>query len=183
MEIESLEIEDVKLIKPRRFTDDRGYFEQSWHKQQYKDAGIDVEFVQDNLSYSKNGTLRGLHYQLKKPQAKLVSVVSGRVFDVAVDVRRSSPSFGQWVGAELSAENGYQLYIPRGFAHGFFVLSETAVFSYKCDNFYTPGDEYSIHCHSPELAIDWPEVASPLLSAKDAEAPNFNVISTEFLFA
>ncbi len=182
LETESLAIAEVKLVRPRRFGDSRGYFQQSWHRQEYLEAGIDAEFVQDNLSFSTRGTLRGLHYQLENAQAKLVSVLEGSVFDVAVDVRRSSPSFGQWVGVELSSENGQQLYIPRGFAHGFVVLSETALFHYKCDNFYAAGDEYAIRWNSPKLAIDWPVATEPLLSDKDAVAPDFSDLAAEHCF-
>lgn len=186
MEVKSLAIPDVKLIVPRRFGDERGYFEQSYHRQQYSDAGIAANFVQDNCSSSLQGVLRGLHYQRDNPQAKLVSVVSGAVFDVAVDLRRSSPHFGQWVGAEISSDNGHQLFIPHGFAHGFLVLSPQAIFTYKCDAHYAAGDEYSIRWDDPELAIDWPLTdmppGAPLLSPKDAEAPLLSELLAEQLF-
>ncbi len=186
LEVRSLAIPDVKLIVPRRFSDERGYFEQSYHQQQYRDAGIDNTFVQDNCSSSVQGVLRGLHYQRANPQAKLVSVLSGAVFDVAVDLRRSSPHFGQWVGAEISAENGHQLFIPRGFAHGFLVLTAQAIFTYKCDAGYAAGDEYCVRWDDPELAIDWPLTGmpqgAPLLSAKDAEAPLLSGLMAKHLF-
>ena len=170
MRIESLAIPDVKLVTPTRYSDERGYFEQTWHQRDYQEQGVVADFVQDNFSKSSRGVLRGLHYQLKNPQAKLVSVFEGCAFDVAVDLRRSSPHFGQWVAAELSAENGRQLYVPRGFAHGFLVLSETVKFFYKCDAFYTPGDEYAILWNDASLAIDWPQHIRPLLSDKDSAA-------------
>jgi dTDP-4-dehydrorhamnose 3,5-epimerase len=156
MNVENLSIPDVKLIKPRVFPDARGFFLQTYHERQYREAGIDVRFVQDNWSHSSKGVLRGLHYQLKNPQAKLVSVLRGEVFDVAVDIRRGSPTFGKWVGAILSAENKHQLYVPTGFAHGFCVLSEEVDFFYKCSDFYTPGDEYGICWNDPDLGIQWP---------------------------
>jgi dTDP-4-dehydrorhamnose 3,5-epimerase len=154
MEVKNLEIPEVKLIKPRRFDDDRGFFQQTYHQRQYQAAGISPVFVQDNWSHSSKGVLRGLHYQLKNPQAKLVSVIRGEVFDVAVDIRRGSPAFGKWVGEILSAENGCQLYVPEGFAHGFCVLSDTVDFFYKCSDFYTPGDEYGIRWDDPDIGIE-----------------------------
>ena len=171
MNIENLSIPFVKLITPRRFDDDRGFFQQSYHQEQYRDAGIGVAFVQDNWSHSSKGVLRGLHYQLKNQQAKLVSVIRGEVFDVAVDIRRGSPTFGKWIGEILSAENGRQLYVPEGFAHGFLVLSDTVDFLYKCSNFYTLGDEYGIRWDDPEIAISWPTEGEPILAEKDMEAP------------
>jgi dTDP-4-dehydrorhamnose 3,5-epimerase len=182
MDVTALEIPDVKLIRPRRFVDERGYFEQTWQQNDYLNAGIDAAFVQDNYSYSQRGVLRGLHYQLQNPQAKLVSVVEGAVFDVAVDLRRSSPHFGRWVGCELSASNGHQLFIPRGFAHGFIVLSEHAGFCYKCDNFYVPGDEYAVLWSDPALAIEWPQSIHAVVSEKDGQAPLLKNIAAEHLF-
>ncbi len=170
MEIKSLEIPDVKLIKPRRFDDDRGFFCQTYHQKQYQDAGIPSVFVQDNWSHSSKGVLRGLHYQLKNPQAKLVSVLRGEVFDVAVDIRMGSPTFGKWVGAILSSENGHQLYVPEGLAHGFLVLSDKVDFLYKCSDFYTPGDEYGIRWDDPEVGVQWPLDGAPILAGKDREA-------------
>ncbi len=182
MEVRSLAIPDVKLITPQRFGDGRGYFEQTYHRDDYASAGIDAEFVQDNHSKSSLMVLRGLHYQLKNSQAKLVNVLSGSVFDVAVDLRRSSSFFGRWVGEELSAENGHQLFIPRGFAHGFLVLSDEVNFYYKCDNFYSPGDEYCLRWDDPSIAIDWPIVGKPLLSTKDLKGVNLASIPVEQLF-
>ena len=173
MIVENLSIPDVKLIKPRRFNDGRGFFQQNYQRKQYIEAGIDVEFVQDNWSRSAKGVLRGLHYQYKNPQAKLVSVIRGEVFDVAVDMRQNSEFFGQWVGAFLSAENGHQLFVPRGFAHGFLVISDEVDFMYKCDDYYAPGDEFGVKWDDPTLAIQWPEIINPLVSEKDAVLPCF----------
>ncbi len=171
MEVLSLSMPEVKLIKPRRFKDDRGFFAQTYHEREYREAGIDVRFVQDNWSHSSRGVLRGLHYQLKNPQAKLVSVMRGEVFDVVVDVRRGSPTFGKWVSEILSVENGHQLYVPVGFAHGFCVLSETVDFFYKCSDFYAPGDEYGIRWNDPAVKIDWPKCGEFILAEKDKGAP------------
>jgi dTDP-4-dehydrorhamnose 3,5-epimerase len=181
MNVESLEIPDVKLVNPRVFQDDRGFFEQVYHERQYREAGIDVRFVQDNWSRSSKGVLRGLHYQLKNAQDKLVYVIRGAVFDVAVDVRRSSPTFGKWVGAVLSDENHHQLFVPKGFAHGFCVLSDEVDFVYKCSDFYTPGDEYGIRWDDPEIAIDWPG-ADFVVAAKDQKAPLLSAIAENELF-
>ncbi len=170
MQILETTLPGVLLIEPRVFNDDRGFFFESYSEKRAWDAGLQVKFVQDNHSFSKQGTLRGLHYQLQNPQGKLVRVATGEVFDVAVDIRQGSPTFGQWYGAHLSADNRRQLYVPPGFAHGFCVLSETADFLYKCTAFYTPGDEYSIRWDDPDLGINW-QVENPVLSAKDAIAP------------
>lgn len=164
----------VKLLEPRVFGDGRGFFLESWNAKTFADAGLDLDFVQDNHSRSAKGVLRGLHYQLGNPQGKLVRVTIGRVFDVAVDLRRSSPHFGRWVGYELSAENKAMLWVPPRFAHGFVVLSDTADFLYKCTTLYAPADERAIRWDDPDLAIDWGlEGSTPLLSAKDAAAPLF----------
>jgi dTDP-4-dehydrorhamnose 3,5-epimerase len=162
----------VLLIKPDVFKDDRGFFMETWQSRRFREAGIDADFVQDNFSQSSRGTLRGLHYQIQQPQGKLVRVVSGEVFDVAVDLRRSSPGFGKWVGMALSADDRYQLWVPPGFAHGFLVLSETAGFEYKCSDFYAPEFERSIRWDDPDIDIDWPLPGGeqPVLSAKDADA-------------
>lgn len=170
MEVISLDIPEVKLVKPRVFNDDRGFFLQTYHYEQYRDAGIDVRFVQDNWSRSTKWVLRGLHYQLKNAQDKLVSVVRGEVFDVAVDIRRGSPTFGRWVGQVLSDANRHQMFIPKGFAHGFCVLSEDVDFVYKCSGFYTPGDEYGIRWDDPEIGIKWPP-GEYILSGKDLALP------------
>ncbi len=156
MKIIPTAIPDVLLIEPDVFGDNRGFFMETWHRQKYAEAGLDVNFVQDNHSRSAKGVLRGLHYQLEQPQGKLVRVVTGVVFDVAVDVRKGSPTFGQWVGAELSDENQHQLYAPPGFAHGFSVLSESADFLYKCTDFYAPQNEHGILWNDPEINIQWP---------------------------
>ncbi len=161
----------VKLITPKVFGDDRGFFLESWNSKAFTDAGIDAAFVQDNHSRSAKGVMRGLHYQLGNPQGKLVRVVAGKVFDVAVDISRSSPHFGKWVGYELSAENKRMLYVPPGFAHGFMVLSETADFLYKCTTLYDAPSDRGIRWDDPTIGIDWPLTTPPLLSAKDAAAP------------
>jgi dTDP-4-dehydrorhamnose 3,5-epimerase len=183
MNVISLAIPEVKLIKPRRFADDRGFFEQTYQKKQYAEAGITAEFVQDNRSRSQKGVLRGLHYQLKNPQAKLVSVIHGAVFDVAVDIRKGSPTFGQWVSAELTEENGHQLFVPKGFAHGFLVLSDAVDFVYKCDDYYTQGDEYGLRWDDPAIDIEWPELdVEFILSGKDQQAPLLTELPDADLF-
>jgi dTDP-4-dehydrorhamnose 3,5-epimerase len=163
-------IPDVVLIEPVVHGDARGFFMETWHAARFRDAGIDAGFVQDNHSLSVRGTLRGLHYQLCHPQGKLVRVVRGEVFDVAVDLRRGSPRFGQWVGLRLSARNKRMLWIPPGFAHGFYVLSDEAEFVYKCTDYYAPECERCLRWDDPDLAIDWPLVGGrpPTVSAKDA---------------
>jgi dTDP-4-dehydrorhamnose 3,5-epimerase len=164
---------EVLLIEPVVFKDARGFFLESFHAEKFRAAGLPVSFVQDNHSRSSAGVLRGLHYQLRHPQGKLVQVVTGSVYDVAVDIRRESPRFGQWVGVELSAENHHQLYVPPGFAHGFCVLSATVDFLYKCTDVYTPGDEYGIAWDDPDLAIAWPAMEY-LLSGKDRVLPRLH---------
>ena len=173
MKFEPTEIPDVVLIKPKVFGDHRGFFMETWHEKVFADAGIEQGFVQDNHSKSSQGILRGLHYQLKQPQGKLVRVVSGEVFDVAVDIRKDSPTFGSWVGELLSAENKHMLWVPPGFAHGFYVVSDVAEFVYKCTDFYAPEHERAIRWDDPDLGIDWHLVdgQQPILSGKDAEAP------------
>jgi dTDP-4-dehydrorhamnose 3,5-epimerase len=156
LKISQSAIPEVILVEPDVFGDTRGYFLETWHAVRYAEAGIDAQFVQDNRSRSGQGVLRGLHYQLNKPQGKLVSVSLGSVFDVAVDIRRGSPWFGQWVGAELNDSNHKQLYVPPGFAHGFCVLSESADFGYKCTEFYAPEDEHGILWNDPDIGIEWP---------------------------
>ncbi|HSC47669.1 MAG TPA: dTDP-4-dehydrorhamnose 3,5-epimerase [Gammaproteobacteria bacterium] len=170
MEFVKLEIPDVVLVRPKVFGDARGYFFESWEQRKFAKAGIGVEFVQDNYSRSVQGTLRGLHYQIKQPQGKLVRVTLGEVFDVAVDLRRSSPTFGRAVSTLLSGENKHQLWIPPGFAHGFYVLSEAAEFFYKCTDFYAPEHERSLRWDDPKLDIRWPLGGrAPLLSVKDQQ--------------
>jgi dTDP-4-dehydrorhamnose 3,5-epimerase len=162
------------------YGDARGFFMETWHQQRYAAAGLPASFVQDNLSWSKKGTLRGLHFQHPYAQGKLVFVLQGEVFDVAVDIRNGSPTFGQWVGVTLSADNKRQLYIPAGFAHGFCVTSETALFAYKCTDFYQPQAEGGIIWDDPELGIEWP-IDTPLLSAKDRTYPRLTELPPERL--
>ena len=162
-------IEGLKVIEPAVFGDARGYFMETYNYNDFAEAGIDCQFVQDNQSASKKGVLRGLHFQINYPQDKLVRVVNGEVFDVAVDLREGSKTFGKWYGVLLSAENKKQFYVPEGFAHGFVVMSETAEFVYKCTRFYDPSDEGGLMWNDPEIGIDWPvpENAELLLSEKD----------------
>jgi dTDP-4-dehydrorhamnose 3,5-epimerase len=169
-------IPEVKIFEPRVFGDERGFFFESFNQKLFEEAtGLKRQFVQDNHSKSVRGVLRGLHYQLPPmAQGKLVRVVQGEVYDVAVDIRQSSPTFGQWVGVHLSAENKRQLWIPEGFAHGFLTLSETAEFLYKTTNYYSPQDEGAIIWNDPQLAIDWPQTGEIQLSVKDQLAPAFN---------
>ncbi len=168
MDFERLAIPDVMLVKPRVFGDERGFFMETWERRKFADAGIAADFVQDNHSRSVKGTLRGLHYQIVQPQGKLVRVTEGRVYDVAVDIRRSSKTFGQWVGVELDSEEKTMLWVPPGFAHGFVVLSERADFLYKCTDYYAPEHERTIIWDDSDLAIEWPSAGSqPLLSQKD----------------
>jgi len=172
MEVIETSIPDVKLIKPKVFGDERGFFMETWNEKAFREAGINAIFVQDNHSRSVKSTLRGLHYQIKQPQGKLVRCTRGEVFDVAVDLRKSSPTFGQWVGEFLSEENQHQLWVPPGFAHGFLVISETADFQYKCTDFYAPEYERSIHWADSTIGIEWPldtKNSSPLVSQKDSE--------------
>ena len=162
---------EILILEPRVFEDNRGYFIESYHDQKFEQAGISSRFVQDNQSGSHGGVLRGLHYQIQQPQGKLVRVVVGEIYDIAVDIRRNSPTFGKWVGASLSAENRKQLWIPTGFAHGFYVLSEWAEVLYKTTDYYAPQYERTLLWNDPALAIDWQlrDGISPILSAKDAE--------------
>jgi dTDP-4-dehydrorhamnose 3,5-epimerase len=171
MKATPLAIPEVILFEPKVFGDDRGFFYESFNQARFEQAvGYKVDFVQDNHSKSSQGVLRGLHYQIQQAQGKLVRVAQGEVFDVAVDIRRSSPTFGQWVGAILSAENKHQLWVPKGFAHGFVVLSETAEFLYKTSDYYAPAHERCIVWDDPDLAIDWHTSVAPLLSEKDRRA-------------
>ncbi len=161
------EIEGLAVIEPTVFRDERGYFVETYNENDMKEAGLDLRFVQDNQSMSRKGVLRGLHFQKQYPQGKLVRVLEGRVFDVAVDLRANSPTFGRWFGVELSSDNMKQFYIPEGFAHGFYVMSDVAVFAYKCTDFYHPGDEGGMKWDDPEIGIEWPLDGEPLLSEKD----------------
>ena len=168
-------IEGVTIVDCRSYGDARGYFMETYKRPDFIVGGIDVDFVQDNQSSSILGVLRGLHFQISHPQSKLVRVMEGKVFDVAVDLREGSPTFGRWEGATLSAENHRQLFIPRGFAHGFYVMSETAIFCYKCDDVYHPGDEGGLMWNDPTIGVAWPLVdgAETILSDKDTRHPSF----------
>ena len=170
MKFVSTEIEGVILIEPDVHRDERGFFLESYHQARYHEAGLGAVFVQDNHSKSAHGTLRGLHMQVERAQTKLVRVIAGRIWDVAVDVRTNSSTFGRYVGAELSAENQKQLYISTGMLHGFVVLSEEAEVEYKCSDFYDPSSEVSVLWNDPEVAIAWP-IDAPTLSERDAKAP------------
>jgi dTDP-4-dehydrorhamnose 3,5-epimerase len=174
MNIVPTRLPDVLMIEPRVFGDARGFFYESWNEQAFAQAGLKMRFVQDNHSLSSQGTLRGLHYQLAHTQGKLVRVTAGEVFDVAVDLRRSSAHFGQWVGVTLSAQNKRMLWVPEGFAHGFYVTSPTAEFQYKCTDVYDPSSERTLAWNDPQVGIQWPLVdgIAPLLSAKDREGSN-----------
>lgn len=181
-------LDSVLLVEPAVFTDSRGFFLETWHKSRYEQEGINVDFVQDNHSRSKKGVIRGLHYQLKNPQAKLVYAVRGTIFDVAVDIRKGSPTFGKWTGAILSDENRCQLFIPAGFAHGFSVLSEFADVTYKCSDLYTPGDEYGIIYNDPDINIIWHlnddknSGIKPIVSPKDTLYPKLKDVPETNLF-
>ncbi|HKI90433.1 MAG TPA: dTDP-4-dehydrorhamnose 3,5-epimerase [Draconibacterium sp.] len=172
------------IIEPDVFEDDRGYFLETFHKEKYKEAGIDVNFSQDNESKSVRGVVRGLHYQLQPfAQGKLVRVIQGKVFDVAVDLRKGSPTFGEWFGTELDDVSKKQMFVPRGFAHGFSVLSETAIFSYKCDNVYSRENERGINLADPKLGIDWKiNQENQIISGKDKLAPVFEEAEMNFIY-
>jgi dTDP-4-dehydrorhamnose 3,5-epimerase len=181
MNVVETRLPGVLVLEPRIFRDERGHFAETWRLNGYGEAGITAEFVQDNVSVSHRGVLRGLHFQNPEPQGKLVTVLHGSVFDVAVDVRRGSPTFGEWEGVDLSGENLRQLWIPEGFAHGFVVTSDVAVFSYKCTGYYAPGCERSLRWDDPDIGIAWP-VTDPLVSDKDAAAPLLKHLPAEVLF-
>lgn len=172
MEVIHSHIEGVLLIKPKIWGDERGYFVETWQQERYAEVGITLPFVQDNHSKSTYGVLRGLHFQKTRPQGKLVSVSLGSVFDVAVDIRKSSPTFGEWYGVELTQENQWQLWIAPGLAHGFAVTSEVAHFHYKCTDYYHPEDEACIRWNDPKINVQWP-LAEPKVSTKDAAAESF----------
>ena len=178
MKFEATSLRDVYLIKPRVFGDERGFFMESWNQQVFSEHGFDIPFVQDNHSRSTRGILRGMHYQTEHTQGKLVRVTAGAVFDAVVDLRHSSPTFGQWYGAQLSADNHHMLWIPPGFAHGFYVLSESADFQYKCSDIYHPQSEVSLSWDDPTVGIEWPLPAgeAPQLSDKDANGLAWNEI-------
>lgn len=170
MKIHQTSLKDVFIIEPAVFSDSRGHFLEVFNTDKYHQIGIAANFVQDNQSISKKGVLRGLHGQFPHWQAKLVRVVKGRVIDVAVDVRKKSPNFGKWTSAELSEDNYKQMFIPKGFLHGFCVLSDTAVFEYKCDEYYYPAEEVAVRWDDPQISVNWP-VKEPIISDKDAVAP------------
>ena len=176
MKVERTALPGVLILEPKVFGDARGFFMETWNRSRYAEAGLPGEFVQDNVSYSRHGVLRGLHYQSPRAQGKLVHVLEGEVFDVAVDVRVGSPTFGRWAGATLSAQNRRQLWIPPGFAHGFCVTGETALFYYKCTELYAPEHEGSILWNDPAIGIAWP-LEHPTLSAKDAATPPLAAVS------
>lgn len=181
MKVVETDIPDVLILEPKVFGDERGFFYESFNAAAFEAAtGVKRSFVQDNHSKSQRGVLRGLHYQIQQPQGKLVRVVAGEVFDVAVDLRRSSPTFGRWIGCRLSAENQRQLWIPEGFAHGFVVLSESAEFLYKTTDYYAPAHERSLLWNDPQIGIDWPFEEPPQLSQKDIDG---KVLSEAELFA
>ncbi|STQ45011.1 dTDP-4-dehydrorhamnose 3,5-epimerase [Ewingella americana] len=180
MKVIQADLQGVLTIEPKVFGDERGFFYESFHAQRYKDIGIEQDFVQDNRSRSSKGVLRGLHFQKTKPQGKLVSVTEGAVFDVAVDLRKDSPTFGLFESIVLTGENKLQFYVPPGFAHGFCVLSDTADFQYKCTDFYDPTDEGGLIWSDQEINIPWP-VENPNLSSKDKELPSLSVVHQQII--
>jgi dTDP-4-dehydrorhamnose 3,5-epimerase len=173
VQIHATELDGVLIVEPTVFRDSRGFFLETYHQKKYHDAGLEADFVQDNHSRSVQGTLRGLHAQLRRPQGKLVRAVEGEIWDVAVDIRHGSPTFAQWFGLTLKAEDFRQLYVPPGFAHGFCVLSEVAQVEYKCTDFYDPDDELTVAWNDSQIGIPWP-VDEPILSAKDIQAPTLS---------
>ncbi len=180
MNIEQTRLPGVVVLSPRVYRDPRGFFMETWNQERYADEGVPAAFVQDNLSESRRGVLRGLHYQHPAAQGKLLQVLQGEIYDVAVDIRRGSPTFGQWVGVVLSGDNQRQIYVPEGFAHGFVVTSDSALFSYKCTNLYRPQNEGTVLWNDPDLGIDWP-IAEPILSPKDLAGVRLRDIPAERL--
>jgi dTDP-4-dehydrorhamnose 3,5-epimerase len=180
MDVKDLELPGLKIVQPKVFGDARGFFLETYSAQRYREAGIEQSFVQDNISFSSRGILRGLHFQKPGTQGKLVSVLMGEVFDVAVDIRVGSPTFGKWFGLLLNSESKQQLWVPAGFAHGFVVTSETALFSYKCDAYYSPQNEYSLLWNDPDIGVSWP-VSDPVLSNKDKDARRLRDFPSESL--
>jgi len=184
MKIIKTKIEDLVIIEPQVFTDARGYFFENYNIKKYREVGINAEFIQDNEAFSTYGVIRGLHYQLEPYcQAKIVRVISGRVLDVALDIRKGSPTFGKWEAVELSDENKRQFFVPRGFAHGYSVLSKTAIFAYKCDNIYNPESERGINLNDENLNIDWgiPQ-KNQIISSKDKILPDFDNAEMNFIY-
>jgi len=180
MKIITTSIDGILIIEPKTFKDKRGFFMETYNQNRYNESGINATFVQDNLSYSVKNTVRGLHFQIKHSQAKLIQVVSGEIFDVAVDLRPNSATFGKWLGIHLSDENRRQVFIPEGFAHGYCVLSEFALFYYKCSDFYAPGDESGIIWSDPDIGIEWP-VENPIISEKDKQYQKLSGLTAEKL--
>ena len=180
MNLKETKLQGVLILEPKVFSDDRGFFSEMWNSRRYEGVGITDHFVQDNVVFSKKGVLRGLHFQYPQSQGKLVQVLSGEVMDVAVDIRLGSPAFGQWVSEILSEANHRQMYIPPGFAHGYCVLSETAIFSYKCTDYYNASTESGIIWNDPDLNIDWP-IKEPVLSPKDAKCSRLKDLPPEKL--
>ena len=179
-QIEDSEISGIKIITPQIYEDNRGYFFESYNANDFKKLGLPTKFLQDNQAFSKKNTLRGLHYQLKYPQGKLVRVILGEIFDIAVDIRRGSPTFGKYEGVHLSDKNNKIMYIPEGFAHGYAVLSESAIFQYKCTEFYHPEDEYGLLWNDKDLNIDW-LIKRPNLSQKDKNLPTLQFVNKKYL--
>lgn len=175
MEVAATDLPEVLLVRPRLFHDQRGHFLEIYQYERYADSGVPGHFVQDNVSFSKKGVLRGLHFQAGQPQDKLVVVLNGRIFDVAVDIRRNSPRFGRWVSAVLSSDDYMQIFVPKGFAHGFCVLSESATVLYKCTDYYSPAEERGIRWDCPTLDIQWP-VSNPIVSDKDLALPTIESV-------
>ena len=182
MKVTRCDIAGLLIIESKVFGDARGFFLETWNEQRYREAGLDLRFVQDNLSLSRRGTVRGLHFQNPNPQGKLVYVIEGEVFDVAVDLRRGSPTFGRWHGVNLSAQNRLQFFVPPGFSHGFAVLSETALFAYKCTDLYSPQDEMTLLWNDPDVGVQWP-VSEPVLSEKDKKGLRLRDLLADRLFA
>lgn len=183
IKIKETPIPDLIVIQSQVFLDQRGFFLEFYNKETFRKAGVNVDFVQDNISRSTKGVLRGLHFQHRLPQGKLVKVIRGKIFDVAVDLRKNSPAYGKWHGLILDDETHKMLYIPPGFAHGFLVLSETVDFHYKCTDFYDPGGESGIRWNDPDIGVEWPlEEIEPTLSEKDEALPFFKVIESPFLY-
>jgi len=180
MNIKETKLAGVLILEPKVFSDDRGYFFETWNSTRYEQAGITGPFVQDNISFSKKGVLRGLHFQYPQSQGKLIQVLSGEVVDVVVDIRAGSPTYGQWIGEVLSESNHRQIYVPPGFAHGYCVTSEAALFSYKCTDFYNPATEHGIIWNDPDIGIEWP-TEQPEMSTKDAVYPGLKDLGPENL--
>ena len=181
MNVRQLGMDGLLLIEPTRFRDDRGWFAEAWQSERYRACGITHTFVQDNLAESRQGVLRGLHAQVPHPQAKLIQVLSGRVYDVAVDARPGSPTFGRWEGVVLDAEEGFQFYLPAGFLHGYYVLSASALLGYKVSERFYPEHELTVRWNDPDIGITWPLTGEPLLSDKDANAPPLGDIALDRL--